>query len=465
MQSLQQSYLLPRQDLTIYGDHPSRKTPKSFRHVFGNVDGMGAHSDTQKDQLIWDSVRSLKADSVGLVEINLNHSVLPPAQRLHARARHCLKESFNLALAHNSTHASKSPHQWGGCASMMLSQLSPRVLDTHRDPIGLGRWVSHLVGGKGNTVTRLVTAYLPCRSKGHHTVYSQHRHYYNTKNQDKEPITQFLLDLKEVLSEWISAGELIILGMDANQDVRTGDAALMLQSLGLQEQITRSHSSHCPPPATHVSNSRAIPIDGIWTNFAHGQMRCGYTGFHEGITGDHRTLWIDIPKELFLGHNPPNLHRVYPPVLTTRDPRIRKKYNHLMIQKLQAKGTFHQVRQLRKWVADNVKAPESPPHSIDHINELHQSINDARKQASLESAAKCRKKHTGAFPYSPQVKKLLEETILWSKVISFRSNKRHMGSKQIRHLMKKLNIPDAFQVTLKEAGMSEMASSTPTEAS
>ena len=209
---------------------------------------MGAHSDTQKDQLIWDSVRSLKADSVGLVEINLNHSALPPAQRLHARARHYLKESFNLALAHNSTHASKSPHQWGGCASMMLSQLSPRVLDTHRDPTGLGRWVSHLVGGKGNTVTRIVTAYLPCWSKGHHTVYSQHRHYYNTKNQDKEPITQFLLDLKEVLSEWISAGELIILGMDANQDVRTGKAALMLQSLGLQEQITHSHSSHCPPP-------------------------------------------------------------------------------------------------------------------------------------------------------------------------------------------------------------------------
>ena len=83
--------------------------------------------------------------------------------------------------------------------------------------------------------------------------------------------------------------------MDANGDIRTGTVATMLRALGFEEQVTFRHGFNHPPPATHIANTQGIPIDGVWTNFAHGEMRCGHLGFEEGLPGDHRTVWIDPP--------------------------------------------------------------------------------------------------------------------------------------------------------------------------
>ena len=108
---------------------------------------------------------------------------------------------------------------------------------------------------------------------------------------------------------WTHNSEQVIIRLDANSDVRLGPLALMLQSLGFQEQITFRHGHYQKPPATHRDNTKGIPIDGIWTNFAHGEMRCGYLG-HDGqaLPGDHRTAWIDIPKAIMFGYCPPDIH-------------------------------------------------------------------------------------------------------------------------------------------------------------
>ena len=115
--------------------------------------------------------------------------------------------------------------------------------------------------------------------------------------------------------------------MDANEDVRKGRVADMFKDLRMKEQITTTHGHYSHPPATHDSNTNNVPIDGIWTNFEDPGIRCGYLPFGEGIPGDHRTPFLDIPFQSVFGYNPPHLHTVYPPKLTTRDPRERKKYS------------------------------------------------------------------------------------------------------------------------------------------
>ena len=57
--------------------------------------------------------------------------------------------------------------------------------------------------------------------------------------------------------------------------------------------------------------------------------------------------------------------------------------------------------------------------------------------------------HRG-YPFSLRMKQLLEEIMLWSKVIYYRTHKR-TGSRQIRRMMKKRNIHDAFQISVTEA--------------
>ena len=134
-------------------------------------------------------------------------------------------------------------------------------------------------------------------------------------------------DFAKEVQTWSEAGEKIIIHMDANSDVRTGLVARTLRPFGFEEQITFRHGPTHPPPAIHMANTKGVPIDGIWTNFSHGNLRCGYLGMEEGLPGDHRLAWIDVPAALLFGHNPPDLHRVYPPSLVVNDPGIRTKYN------------------------------------------------------------------------------------------------------------------------------------------
>ena len=101
-------------------------------------------------------------------------------------------------------------------------------------------------------------------------------------------------------------------------------------------------------------------------------------------------------------------------------------------------------------VKENLDNPADPPHDGATVDALHLKINNARRDTSWELAKKLRKKHTGAHPFSPKVKRTLVTILLWSKVIHYRSH-RHRGSRQIRRLMRKLNITDAFHISIGEA--------------
>ena len=136
-------------------------------------------------------------------------------------------------------------------------------------------------------------------------------------------------------------------------------------------------------------------------------MRCGYLAFGQGLPGDHRTAWIDLPLRELLGYNPPDLHRVYPPDLVVGDPRVRDKYNKKVLELLAKTKTAQKAAQLREMVKDNLQNPDDPPHTIEEVDALHLQINNERRDMGWKAAHKLRKKHTGAHPYTPKGKRLL----------------------------------------------------------
>ena len=90
----------------------------------------------------------------------------------------------------------------------------------------------------------------------------------STEAADREPIQAWMENFAKEVKVWCEAGEKIIIHMDANSDVRTGPVATTLRPLGFEEQVTFRHEPLHPPPATHMANTRGIPIDGVWTNFS-----------------------------------------------------------------------------------------------------------------------------------------------------------------------------------------------------
>ena len=184
------------------------------------------------------------------------------------------------------------------------------------------------------------------------TVYKQHLRYLRSQNDDRDPLKAFEADLEKTLAAWIEDGERILLGMDANQDVRSGSLSRMLAKLGMRDIILARHQAQGPPPATYERNESEVPIDGIFANFDCLDVRCGYMDFGDGLPGDHRTLWADLPYRLVFGHTPPNLYRRKPQVLNTKDPRLRDKYNERIDTLMTEQNIPQLAATLRRQVAN-----------------------------------------------------------------------------------------------------------------
>jgi len=101
---------------------------------------------------------------------------------------------------------------------------------------------------------------------------------------------------------WIEAGEHLIIGLDANEDVRSGELTSMLRLCGLHNMVHTKHPKLKSVP-TFERSDKDTPIDAIMTTFPESNaIRCGYLAFGEGLPGDHRTLWADIPFSIIFGN-------------------------------------------------------------------------------------------------------------------------------------------------------------------
>ena len=88
---------------------------------------------------------------------------------------------------------------------------------------------------------------------------------------------------------------------------------------GLVESICEMHG-YDEAPITHT-RSFQHPLDGIFCSPKLKGIQGGYLSF-EALGGDHRGLWIDIPKILIYGHNPQSVPLAAARRLKLEDPGL-----------------------------------------------------------------------------------------------------------------------------------------------
>jgi hypothetical protein len=128
------------------------------------------------------------------------------------------------------------------------------------------------------------------------SVFSQQQRRLRTLKDDRDPRRAFIKDLEALIETWTTEGNLLIIGLDANDNVRTGAVNAMLRSKGLLDAHAAQHPHH-PTEATCNKNKQDIPVDGIWTSLSLECSAAEYYGFGELIIGktDHRMIWADFP--------------------------------------------------------------------------------------------------------------------------------------------------------------------------
>ena len=115
-------------------------------------------------------------------------------------------------MAHNLLGGSTTSHQPGGVSSIVTGDLSASVVKSYNDGRLIGRWCSSTLRGSNNSITRIVTVYVPCNSKLHgcKTVFAQHQAALLRSKVGKGVVKRFWLDFWSEIDKWLEKGERLV---------------------------------------------------------------------------------------------------------------------------------------------------------------------------------------------------------------------------------------------------------------
>ena len=290
--------------------------------------------------------------------------------------------------------------------------------------------------GRGGVNVRVVAAYRPVLNKsGILSVWSQQRSYFDSINDDRCPREIFTADLCKEIVEWLETGDQLVIGLDANEDVRNGGFLARLAQLGLQETIIAQHGNDAP--ATYKRGS--VPIDGLYVSRSLRGLKCGYLPFHEQF--DHRALWIDIPNTIAFGHNITEVAKVAARRLKCEDPRVVKTYQDYLKAFL---GKYNMLEEARG-LQSRATFPCTRQHEMEY--DLLDSI---RLQAMRVADRLCRKLPMGSIPYTPAYSAVRTRIELWTLVIKKLSGK-DVDSRFLSRKANKAKIVAPLERSLAEA--------------
>jgi hypothetical protein len=113
---------------------------------------------------------------------------------------------------------------FGGTTQITAGACSHQATASGVDDSGMGRWVWTLFAGQNNIKLGVLSGYRPNPDSNDRprTVFSQQQRHLSSQNDDRNPPCAYNKDLEVQLDLWMTAGNLIIIGLDANNNVWLG---------------------------------------------------------------------------------------------------------------------------------------------------------------------------------------------------------------------------------------------------
>lgn len=430
-------------DGEAFGDLLVKKTDNTLRIMLHNINRLPSQRQTVKSKQLVSMIANRQIDIALLTEIGLYWKLVKTEDQWHERVRESFQAS-RTELAYNKTEPNLTAMvQFGGAAAIAVDDASHRLTSQGQDTTNLGRWAWLRFEGKQGHFLRVVSAYRPVtnNSPGPGTVQAQHERFFGKEGRDEGPREAFYTDLMADVIAWKALGDHIVIGLDANEDVRRGDTATIFASLGMREVILDAHANKSPP-ATCDKNMNREPIDGIFATPGLGILAGGYSPFNSGCPSDHRYLWIDITYQDAYGYPAPPL--VSPEVrrLKTTDLKMVKKYNARVHLTLQCAGLFDALTSVSERAS-------SLGWSLT-LEDEYNRINDSQYQVRKNVESKIRHLRMGAIEWSPKLQSFRTAIEVWSLMLKKRKQQRSISNCKLRRLLSKTSIQDAYSKSVPE---------------
>ena len=427
-------------DSEAFADKMKTKQRNTVRIALQNIQLLPENSRHYKSRQLITHIAQAELDVLMMNEVGLNWKAVPADNQWVERTTGKLNGS-KAVFAHNTTEPkSTDTTQYGGVGIVVTQEIAHRIIGTGRDPTNLGRWAWIRIQGKEGHTVRIATAYRPWESPGASTVFHQQARGLSKKGDHRNPIDALLEDLTKAIAEWKESGDHIIIGMDANEDVRHGTVNTQFARLGLREAILDKHSNKSPP-ATQNRNTKRQPIDGIWVSACISISAGGYLPFGDACPSDHRMLWIEIQYSIAFGQRSPEISKIQPKRLKTSDPRLVKKYN-IRVKKAMRDTGFRKRYEALKAQNDRGEWNDEMIEQYDARDQEDRDIRDTVEKG-------IRKLNMGGVPWSPKLQPYRDTIELW-KMIRRKRKGLKISVKRIRRFMSKTRIRDALSNDLEQ---------------
>ena len=428
-----------------FGDHLVEKEANQIRIVSQNVNCIGvSHEINHKQEKAKDWIYEHSVDIIGWQETGVAFHSLPIRKRLAHRMKDIRWDKMRISSTNNK-HENIETFQYGGTAVMAFNTAAHRVKSTGADETGLGRWSWILFEGKHNFRTRIISAYIPCKSSidRHQTVYNQHRRYFHKLGILECPRKLMHQQLTQQIQEWQKKGENIILLIDANENLaRMGQLqSQLVYDCKLIDPIRSIYQKDTTIlPSTSLTGSN--PIDAIFVSpQLQDIVRGGWIQVEKSI-GDHRALFVDIPIKTILGEDPFVIHRNTARRLICDQPKVVERYNKLLNRQLHNQHTFRNFEAFEKAYQSGELCTTS---YITMLNKIDNSITNS----ILYAEKRCRKLKAGAVPYSPELNSTGKEINVWNNVLR-KKRGCNISSTYIKRISKRAGISNPMSLSIED---------------
>ena len=378
--------------------------------MFENWNSLGIGTQSWKIDRLNYLIKHLKIDILAGCESQCDWTMVDKDNQLNALL--APGTATKVVTAHNKTERMQR-HQAGGTAIAGIGRICDNITDTGSDHTGLGRW-SWIRLGRGNTSTRIISAYLPHKPGRHsrgRTVWEQHSRYFEARGDPRYPSTIFIEHLLNLLSQWIAQGDHILLAIDANQDIYKGRLALRLKEPPFNMSCMLEEATGQKVPNSHFSGNRQISTIFGSCGIVTGQGVCFPHWF--GI-GDHRVMVLEISaKAAFNGTNP-TIVTPKARTLNSKIPRLRRQYCNTL-----SRLTQHH-RMQRKF---DVLTHLGPILTTEQFQYLHNKHDNELGTLMRSAEKQCTKRYTASLEFSPTVGQWLKKRAVLKWILRWHDGK------------------------------------------
>jgi len=302
-----QTIISPPSDNDHWGDPLHPLPPNSFRILSKNVNSLPTTDNFVQWRAAAAAGQTTCASVMCFQETNLRWD-----HNNHTRVAQIMRKSYDaVKISVSSSDEPSAPeYQPGGTFIATLGPWTSRVQHAANDSTGLGRWSYLTLRLKNDRKLQILSGYRVCEQNptlGSRTCYNQQLRLLTAAgHHDPNPRKQFFLDLTQLVKTWRAHDNEIILCLDLNEDTSILNPLEDLGFLLSQTDLVDLHRHRHPTkhtPATHQRGS--LTIDAILGSpqVAEAVLGAFYLPHGEPITltGDHRTLGIDLEATVLFG--------------------------------------------------------------------------------------------------------------------------------------------------------------------